>query len=114
MTDDASQQTTYCCTLDVKKRMTLCRETRAGNTEHVTLLLASPGIDVNKEDETGASPLRHATWNGHEECVKLLLAAAGIYVNIENNSGLTPLQIAELCEFEECDNLLFAARCRKY
>lgn len=75
MTDDASQQTTYCCTLDDKKRMTLCRETRAGNTEHVTLLLASPGIDVNIENNSGLTPLQIAELCKFEECNNLLFAA---------------------------------------
>lgn len=109
MTDDASQQTTYCCTLDDKKRMTLCHETRAENTEHVTLLLASPGIDVNKEDETGASPLHCVAYEGHSECVKLLLAAAGIDINKADKNGHTPLYRATQSANFKCAELIRTA-----
>ena len=60
-----------------------------GHSEVVKLLLAVPGIDVNKEgrvwyisdDDRDSIPLERAAENGHAEVVKLLLAAPGIDVN---------------------------------
>lgn len=60
-----------------------------GHPGIVKLLLAVPGIDVNKEckywyfseDDKGSTPLERAAENGHAKVVKLLLAAPGIDVN---------------------------------
>ena len=48
-----------------------------GYTERVRLLLAVPGIDVNKADEDGWTPLDIALKNGHTECARLIKAAGG-------------------------------------
>ena len=39
------------------------------------LLLSAPGIDVNKANKRGETPLSMAINNGHKECAKLLIAA---------------------------------------
>lgn len=49
---------------------------RQGFTECVRLLLAAPGIDVNKA-ANGVTPLDCATGEGHTECARLIRAAGG-------------------------------------
>lgn len=50
-----------------------------GNDRLVKLLLAAPGIDVNKATfDLRWSPFHSATWRGHAEVVRLLAAARGI------------------------------------
>lgn len=80
-----------------------------GHAECVKLLLAAPGIDVNRTGEYGATPLYRAAYFGHDECVKLLLAAPGIDVNKADKYGYTPLSTAEINGHTECARLLEAA-----
>ena len=53
------------------------------HTECVKLLLAAPGIDVNKVNQENNYPLYAAAYNGQTECVRLLLAAPEIKVNAD-------------------------------
>ncbi len=46
-----------------------------GHTECVKLLLAAPGIDLDKKDSDGWTPLRHAENKAPGECVKLMQEA---------------------------------------
>ena len=83
-----------------------------GHLEIVKLLLAVPGIDVNKEckdwyiseDDRSSTPLERAAENGHTEVVRLLLAIPGIDVN-ENY----PLEKAAKNGHAEVVKLLLAA-----
>lgn len=83
-----------------------------GHPEIVKLLLAVPGIDVNKEckdwyiseDDRSSTPLERAAENGHTEVVRLLLAIPGIDVN-ENY----PLEKAAKNGHVEVVKLLLAA-----
>ena len=80
-----------------------------GHVECVRLLLAAPGIDVNKADKNkkyGWTPLIWAVVKGHVECVRLLLAAPGIDVNKADNNGVTPLKVAEIWGKSECARLI--------
>ncbi len=78
-------------------------------TACLKLLLATPGIDVNKENGLGWTPLAEAAMSGHAECVKLLLAVPGINVN-KGNEYKTPLHIIlETNKNIECIKLLLAA-----
>ena len=45
------------------------------NLEVVKLLLAVPGINVNRTDKYGVTALNEASYSGHSEVVKVLLAA---------------------------------------
>ena len=67
-----------------------------GHAECVTLLLASPSIDVNQADNDGATPLFAAAQEGQAECMTLLLASPSIAVNQARNNGVTPLIAASL------------------
>ncbi|MBR5195880.1 MAG: ankyrin repeat domain-containing protein [Akkermansia sp.] len=65
-----------------------------GKEKYARLLLAAPGIDVNKADNDGRTPL-HNTITNSPETVKLLLTAPGIDVNkAENHYGRAPLHFA--------------------
>lgn len=83
---------------------------RYGLTECVRLLLAAPGIDVNKEGgKYDMTPLCAAAKNGHTECVRLLLTTPGIDVNKEGEFDKTPLCEAAEEGHTECLKLLLAA-----
>lgn len=83
-----------------------------GHPEIVKLLLAVPGIDVNKEckdwhisvDDHRSTPLERAAKNGHTEVVRLLLAIPGIEVNKH-----CPLMFAARNGHAEVVKLLLAA-----
>jgi ankyrin repeat protein len=63
----------------------------------VCALLVHPGVEVNRADKDGCTPLYAAANNGHAECVRALLASPGIEVNrAENGYGWTPLKIARV------------------
>jgi ankyrin repeat protein len=65
-----------------------------GNTEAVTLLLASPRIQVNEQAKNGATALMIAASKGYLEIVKALLGTEGIDVNLTSENGLTGLMLA--------------------
>jgi ankyrin repeat protein len=73
------------------------------------LLLAAPGIDVNKANNDGGTPLYSASWLFRAEVVKLLLAAPGIDVNKASKYGGTPLYMASREGRAEVVKLLLAA-----
>jgi ankyrin repeat protein len=68
------------------------------NPEMTEILVKTKGIDVNKEDNAGRTPLWGAALAGHHEAVKELLAAPGINLNKaptkEYGKGKSPLTIA--------------------
>ncbi|MBR2145314.1 MAG: ankyrin repeat domain-containing protein, partial [Akkermansia sp.] len=81
-----------------------------GHAEVVKLLLAAPGIDVNKANKYGSTPLYWAARFGHAEVVKLLLAVPGIDVNKAGSDGCTPLKTALINSSKtECPELIRAA-----
>jgi len=80
-----------------------------GNAGEMKQLLAAPGIDVNRANKWGETPLRLAIEEGHLEMVKLLLAAPGIDVNRADEHGITPLHIASYHGHSEVVKLLLAA-----
>ena len=43
----------------------------------VRLLLAAPGIDINKASSLGFTPLNWAEIKGHTECARLIREAGG-------------------------------------
>jgi len=68
--------------------------TQKGRLEVVKLLLGVPGIEVNRANKDGETPLDIASEEGHAEVVKLLLGAPCIDVNPADKSGTTPFSWA--------------------
>lgn len=78
-----------------------------GYPEVVQVLLAAPGIDVNRADVRGFTPLHHACHGGVADdlievdakdwvgVVRLLVAAPGITLSARTVAGKTPRQVAE-------------------
>ncbi|KAF8532301.1 ankyrin repeat-containing domain protein [Gautieria morchelliformis] len=64
--------------------------TSPGGIEIVQFLLEQRGIEVDKSDDSGWSPLHIAVSAGREGVVRELLGA-GAYVNKTNDKGLTSL-----------------------
>ena len=52
-------------------------------------------VDVNKQQNSGDTPLLIASYKGHKDIVELLLNMNNIDVNKATNTGLTPLSIAK-------------------
>lgn len=61
----------------MKKRTPLYRAAAAGHAEFVRLLLATPGVLVNKTNNMGDTPLFSAALNKHLECEQLIRSAGG-------------------------------------
>jgi ankyrin repeat protein len=59
------------------------------------VLLDAGGIDVDAEDESGATALHHAAANGDPALVRLLLRH-GADASHRTGSGLTPLDVARM------------------
>ena len=59
-----------------------------------TILLNNPGIDVNKADEEGNTPLCLAAKNNCSNVTTLLLKSIGIKLNKADKVGNTPLYLA--------------------
>ncbi len=77
----------------------------------IKLLLALPGININKADagRNKVTPLYTAAERGYAECVKLLLNAKGINVNKAARGKESPLLAAAKCGQAECLQLLLKA-----
>ena len=67
-----------------------------GDTEKVkTLFSTVPGIDVNKSDSNGWTPLHRACENAHLDIIELLLKTDDIEATLADNNGNTPLDIVQ-------------------
>ena len=53
-------------------------------------VLIEAGADINKMEDTGATPLFIATNNGHVAVARVLIEA-GVDINEAKDSGVTPL-----------------------
>ena len=64
-----------------------------GSDDVLRVLLDHAGVDVNKADDGGVSPLGAAASAGHEDCCRLLLAlpAQRCHVNRQDNMGYSAL-----------------------
>ncbi|XP_075229956.1 uncharacterized protein LOC142329346 isoform X2 [Lycorma delicatula] len=69
-----------------------------------------PGLDINKPDNEGNTPLHFAAQAGQVECVNFLLSrCSGIEVDARNNLGFTPLMKAAIQGRTKCAKLLIFA-----
>jgi ankyrin repeat protein len=95
---------------DIYNETPLSIASEEGYTEIVELLLAIPGVDVNKGVEYyNISPLFQASSKGHTEVVKLLLARPDIDVNkARTPENWTPLYMACMEARTEVVKLLVA------
>ena len=76
-----------------------------GNIEAVKKHLAD-GVDVNKKDKGGYTPLHWAAFRGHKEVVELLIAK-GAEVNAKcYEFAATPLDLATIQDYVEIKKLL--------
>jgi cytohesin len=81
----------------------------------VKLLIEADGVDVNKADNEGETPLYRAARHGRSVCVQLLIEADGVDVNKANKYGGTPLSIAVWHDQSECMRLRIEQRlCSPY
>jgi len=81
---------------DQNGRTLLHRSLFQNKKETVSMLLATPGINVNIKTENGGStPLHYACEKSdNSEAVAKLLAAPDIEVNVKNKYGITPIMTA--------------------
>lgn len=60
----------------------------------VTILLSTPGVDVNRKTDTGDSALHLAVKTESAECLQAILSKSGVNLNDNNNDGNTALHLA--------------------
>ncbi|XP_055708315.1 uncharacterized protein LOC129804753 isoform X2 [Phlebotomus papatasi] len=79
-------------------------------THFLDIFLQLPGIDVNKPDNEGNTPLHFAAQAGQVDVVNMLLSRSrSIVVDAKNNLGFTPLMKAALQGRTKCAKLLLFA-----
>ena len=61
----------------------------------VKVLLAAPGVDVNRADKDGLTPVHCASSRGRSEVVSLLLAVPGLRVLQKNKAGKSAMELAQ-------------------
>jgi len=86
----------------------ICAISSAGLHKYLELMLDLPGIDVNKADNEGNTPLHFAAQAGQTDAVNLLLRH-NVIVDAKNNLGFTPLMKAALQGRTKCAKLLLFA-----
>ena len=75
-----------------------------GKTQLIKKFLAT-GIDINTQDEYGATPLHYALQSGHTE-ISALLITNEAEINIPDNDGLTPLDWAKWLSQKQTADLI--------
>lgn len=79
-------------------------------TNFLELFLQLPGIDVNKPDNEGNSPLHFAAQAGLSDIVNMLITKCrSLVIDPKNNLGFTPLMKAALQGRTRCAKLLLFA-----
>ena len=78
----------------------------SGKEEAVRILLATPGIQVNKPRPNGDTAIIWAAVKGSTACLRLLLDTPGIDLNVIDSDGKTALEWAEHNNHNECADLL--------
>jgi len=76
-----------------------------GNIEAVKKHLAD-GVDVNKKDKAGYTPLHWAAWGGHTEVAELLIAKGAEVNAMSYEFAATPLDLADIHDYVEVKKLL--------
>ncbi|MBQ2380130.1 MAG: ankyrin repeat domain-containing protein [Akkermansia sp.] len=84
----------------------LQREACVGHENILDVLLTIPGIDVNKADMNGDTPLHHAVREGHREIALRLLNAPGIQPDRQNCEGKTALFDIEAILDEDAEDFV--------
>ena len=79
---------------DVHATAELLIAAATGNSAAVKLKLRHPGIQINKANSGGLTPLLAAAQTGRANVVDLLVKEWGILVNRPDKSGQTPLHLA--------------------
>ncbi|XP_063224109.1 uncharacterized protein LOC134531935 [Bacillus rossius redtenbacheri] len=83
--------------VDSSGRTAVSHAASFGSVAMLEALLRVPGVDVNKPDKEGNTPLHFAAQAGHAEAINFLLSRCpGIEVDARNNLGFTPLMKAAL------------------
>ncbi|XP_050408666.1 serine/threonine-protein phosphatase 6 regulatory ankyrin repeat subunit B [Patella vulgata] len=77
------------------------------NETQIAKLLFQHGVDVNKQDILGKSPLHRAIQNGNKIIVDDLLKAHGCDVNLSDGEGITPIMLAVEQNKTQIAKLLF-------
>jgi ankyrin repeat protein len=62
-----------------------------GEVQTVRALLKTPGIDLNKRDDTGCTALHTALYKGHPNIVPLMITDGRANINTVSDSGMSPL-----------------------
>ncbi|XP_052873059.1 uncharacterized protein LOC128278375 [Anopheles cruzii] len=79
-------------------------------TNFLELFLQLPGIDVNKQDNEGNTPLHFAAQAGLSDVVNMLITKCrSLVIDPKNNLGFTPLMKAALQGRTRCAKLLLFA-----
>ncbi|GFR86513.1 ankyrin repeat and SAM domain-containing protein 3 [Elysia marginata] len=71
-----------------------------------TIIRRNEGIDLDRKNFGGWTPLMYACYIGHDNIVSLLINAGGCNMNTKNPRGLTPLMLAASCGNESVARLL--------
>ncbi|CAH1169748.1 unnamed protein product [Phaedon cochleariae] len=81
-----------------------------GTIDLLEQILKLPGLDPNKSDNEGNSPLHFAAQAGQIECLNCMLSRCrGVEIDARNNLGFTPLMKAALQGRNKCAKLLLFA-----
>ncbi|XP_072395263.1 uncharacterized protein [Diabrotica undecimpunctata] len=81
-----------------------------GSIDLLEQILHLPGLDPNKPDNEGNTPLHFAAQAGQIECLNCMLSRCrGIEIDARNNLGFTPLMKAALQGRNKCAKLLLFA-----
>ncbi|XP_030746861.1 ankyrin repeat domain-containing protein 33B-like [Sitophilus oryzae] len=81
-----------------------------GSFDLLELILQLPGLDPNKPDNEGNTPLHFAAQAGQVECLNCLASRCrGVEIDARNNLGFTPLMKAALQGRNKCAKLLLFA-----
>ncbi|KAJ9599920.1 hypothetical protein L9F63_009748 [Diploptera punctata] len=84
--------------------------TSSGSLSMLEAITRLPGLNINKPDNEGNTPLHFAAQAGHVEIINYLLSqCTGVEVDARNDLGFTPLMKAALQGRTKCAKLLLFA-----